>query len=137
MFAFLKGVVHSKELMGGQDDRLVLDVSGVGFDIRMAPASLLAVAAPGEVALIHTWLCVRENDLTIFGFETVRQRKLFQALLKVTGVGPKMALSITGTLGVNQLIDAIAREDTKTISQAPGVGKKVAERVVLELKSKL
>lgn len=137
MFAFLKGTIRAKDLLGGQEDRVVLDVSGVGFEIRMSPRSILALPDTGEEALVHTLLAVRENDLTIFGFESASERKLFQTLQKVSGVGPKMALSLVGTLGASQLVTAVEQEDTRMISQAPGVGKKVAERIVLELKGKL
>jgi Holliday junction DNA helicase RuvA len=137
MFAFLKGVIHSKDLSGGTVNRLVIDVSGVGFEVWMATRSLLNVGKQGEEATIHTYMAVRETEFTLFGFESAEERQLFLILLTVSGVGPKLALAIVGTLGVKLLVDAVLSEDTKTISQTPGVGPKVAQRIALELHSKI
>ncbi|MBX9666348.1 MAG: Holliday junction branch migration protein RuvA [Candidatus Obscuribacterales bacterium] len=137
MFAFLKGVIHSKDLSGGAVNRLVLDVSGVGFEIWMATRNLLGIGQPGEEAIVHTLMAVRETEITIFGFETADERQLCQILQTVSGVGPKLALAIVGTLGVKLVVDAVLSEDTKTISQTPGVGPKVAQRIILELQTKM
>lgn len=137
MFAFLKGVIHSKDLSGGAVNRLVIDVSGVGFELLMATRSLLNVPKPGEEALIHTFMSVRETEITLFGFESADERQIFLILQTVSGVGPKLALAIVGTLGVKLIVDAILSEDIKTISQTPGVGPKVAQRIALELKTKI
>lgn len=137
MFAFLKGTVHSKDLNGGAVNRLVLDVSGVGFELLMATRSLLNVPKPGEEALIHTFMSVRETEITLFGFESADERQMFLILQTVSGVGPKLALAIVGTLGVKLIVESILSEDTKTISQTPGVGPKVAQRIALELKTKI
>lgn len=137
MFAFLKGIVQTKDLTSGSVSRLVLDVSGVGFELWMANRSLLNIGKVGEEVIVHTWMSVRETEITLFGFETADERQLFQILQTVSGVGPKLALAIVGTLGVKMVVDAVLSEDTKTISQAPGVGSKVAQRIVLELHSKI
>ncbi len=137
MFAFLKGVVQSKDLSNGSLSRLVLDVSGVGFEIWMASRSLLSLGKAGDEVIVHTFLAVRETEMTIFGFETADERQLFQILQTVSGIGPKLALQIVGSLGVKLVVDAILEEDVKTISQAPGVGPKVAQRIVLELPGKI
>lgn len=137
MFAFLKGVIHSKDLTGSTVNRLVIEVSGVGFELWMATRSLLNIGKPGDEAVIHTYMAVRETEITLFGFESVDERQLFLILQTVSGVGPKLALAIVGTLGPKLLVDAILAEDTKTISQTPGVGPKVAQRIALELHAKI
>jgi Holliday junction DNA helicase RuvA len=103
----------------------------------MASRTLLSIGKLGDDVTIHTWLSVRETELTLFGFESAAERKLFQLLQTVSGVGPRLALGTVGTLGVKTVVDAISTEDAKTISQAPGVGPKVAQRIVLELNSKI
>lgn len=115
----------------------MLDVSGVGFEIWMAQRNLSTIGEVGEDVIVHTFLAVRETELTIFGFETQSERQLFQTLKTVTGVGPKLALSIIGTLGINHCIDSIVNQDDRVMSQAPGVGPKLAKRIMLELKSKM
>ncbi|MDX2105530.1 MAG: Holliday junction branch migration protein RuvA [Candidatus Melainabacteria bacterium] len=137
MFAFLKGTIAHKELSTQPVDRLLLDVSGVGFEIWMAQRNLSTIGEVGEDVIVHTFLAVRETELTIFGFETQDERQLFQTLKTVTGVGPKLALSIIGTLGLNHCIDSIVNQDDRVMSQAPGVGPKLAKRIMLELKSKM
>ena len=137
MFAYLKGTIYGKDSTGGPVDRLVLDVSGVGFEIWMATRTLLTIGEVGDEVLVHTWLAVRENDMTVFGFARVEERKMFQLLQTVSGVGPRLALAIVGTFGVKQFVEGVNAEDKKLISQAPGVGQKVAQRIVLELKSKV
>ncbi len=137
MFAFLKGTIAHKELSTQPVDRLLIDVSGVGFEIWMAQRNLASIGEVGEDVIVHTFLAVRETDLTIFGFETQEERQLFQTLKTVTGVGPKVALSIIGTLGMNHCIDSIVNQDDRVMSQAPGVGPKLAKRIMLELKSKM
>lgn len=85
----------------------------------------------------HTWLSVREDAMELFGFATKEEKNLFLSLIGVTGVGPKMALALLSTVSVNDLRMAIIMEDVRTISRAPGVGKKIAQRIALELKDKL
>ncbi len=137
MFAFLKGTIAHKELSTQPVDRLLIDVSGVGFEVWMAQRNLASIGEVGEDVIVHTFLAVRETELTIFGFQTQEERQLFQTLKTVTGVGPKLALSIIGTLGINHCIDSILNQDERLIGQAPGVGPKLAKRILLELKSKM
>ncbi len=137
MFAFLRGVIQSKEITGGTIDRLVLDVVGVGFELWMSTRTVLSIGQLGDEVIVHTWMSIRETEITLFGFQSAEERKLFQLLQTVNGVGPRLALSIVGTLGVKTVIDAILSEDTKTVSQTPGVGPKVAQRIVLELQTKV
>jgi Holliday junction DNA helicase RuvA len=137
MLAYLKGTISSKEISGGPVDRLVLDVSGVGFELSVAHPTLLAVGQPGDFVTVHVAVAIRETEWTIFGFRDASERQLFGLLQSVTGIGPKLALALVGTLGVTTLVEAILSENQKMISQAPGVGSKVAQRIILELKTKI
>jgi Holliday junction DNA helicase RuvA len=137
MLSFLRGTVHSREITAGQSDRLVLDVAGVGFEVAVSRRTLLTLPAVGEQATLHTSLAIRENDWTLFGFSTGEEREMFNLVQSVSGVGPKLALALVGTLGPEDLADGIIAEDYKLISQAPGVGAKLAQRLILELKSKI
>lgn len=124
-------------MTNGPADRLVLDVNGVGYELSVSRRTLISVGEIGDDALVHTVLAIRENDWTVFGFATVEERQIFMLLQSVTGIGPKLALALVSTLGPHDLAEAIVTEDQKLISQAPGVGLKVAQRLILELKSKM
>ncbi len=137
MLAYLKGEIREKELTGGQADRMVIDVGGIGFEIIVSKRTLLTQGAVGEKTIVPVSLIIRETEWTLFGFGSQDERELFAILQTVTGIGPKLALAVVGTLGVQQIVDAILSENQKLISQAPGVGAKVAQRIILELKSKV
>ncbi len=136
VIAFLRGTLYSREISGGPSDRLVIDVGGVGFEALVARSTSLQVGQPGDEVSIHTSLSIRENEWQLFGFLSQQEKEVFTLLQSVSGVGPKMALSLVGTLGSQKIADAIASEDVKTLTQAPGVGPKLAQRLILELKSK-
>ncbi|HEY9784827.1 MAG TPA: Holliday junction branch migration protein RuvA, partial [Candidatus Obscuribacterales bacterium] len=116
---------------------LVLDVGGVGFELIVSHRTLLTVGGIGEPAILHTSLSIRENEWLIFAFPAQEEKELFSILQTVSGVGPKLALAVVSTLGVTQLIEAIVSDNHKMVSQAPGVGPKVAQRIILELKSRV
>lgn len=136
VIAFLRGILHSRELSGGPADKLIIDVGGVGFEALVSKVTSAQVGQAGEEVSIYTSLSIRENEWQIFGFASSEEKEIFNILQTVSGVGPKMALSLVGTLGPDRIADAIANDDQKTLSQAPGVGPKVAQRIILELKSK-
>lgn len=136
VIAFVRGALRSRDLSGSAAERLVVDVSGVGFEILVSRATALAAGEVGQEVTVHTSLVIRENEWTMFGFSSSEEKEIFTLLQSVTGVGPKMALSLTGTLGPAGVVESIAAEDEKTLSQAPGVGPKVARRIILELKGK-
>jgi Holliday junction DNA helicase RuvA len=136
VIAFLRGTLQSREISGGPADRLVIDVGGVGFEALVARSTSAQAGELGDEVTIHTSLSIRENEWQLFGFSLAEEKEMFGLLQSVTGVGPKMALSLVGTLGPQRIAEAIASEDHKTLSQAPGVGPKVAQRMILELKSK-
>jgi Holliday junction DNA helicase RuvA len=117
-------------------DGLVLDVGGVGYLVQATPRALAQVAGSKEVA-VETYLHVREDALQLFGFADAAERELFEQLLAVSGVGPKVALAIVSGSTPAELRRAIAREDTARFEAIPGIGRKTAQRVVLELKGSL
>lgn len=136
VIAFLRGILRARELNGGSAERVVVDVGGVGFELLVSRATAVGLGQNGDEVTVQTSLVIRETEWTMFGFGSTEEKEIFTLLQSVTGIGPKMALSLTGTLGPAGVIDAIAAEDEKTLSQAPGVGQKVARRIILELKSK-
>lgn len=117
-------------------DWLIVDVGGVGFQVH-APAPTLARARAGETVTLHTHLVVREDDITLYGFASADEQRLFQSLLAVSGVGPKAALSLLSTMSADELSYAIASGNAAALARAPGVGQKLASRIVLELRGKL
>ena len=117
-------------------DGLVLDVNGVGYLITATPTALRRADAEGEVALeIHTH--VREDTLQLYGFAETAERELFEQLLSVSGIGPKVALAIVSGSAPTELRRAIVLEDTARFEAIPGIGRKTAQRVVLELREKM
>jgi len=117
-------------------DGLVLDVGGVGYLLAVTPAAARKAGGAGEVTL-ETYLNVREDALQLYGFADAEERDLFSLLLSVSGVGPKVALAIVSGSRPAELRRAIALEDTARFEAIPGIGRKTAQRVVLELKEKL
>jgi holliday junction DNA helicase RuvA len=117
-------------------DGLVLDVGGVGYLVQATPSAHRLADRGGEIQL-ETYLHVREDALQLYGFAEPGERELFEALLAVSGVGPKVALAIVSGSTPAELRRAIALEDTARFQAIPGIGKKTAERVVLELKEKI
>lgn len=133
MFAHLKGRILHSEL-----DWLILTVGGVGYEIHVPVGAQgrLAHEAGGDVSLwIHT--SVREDAIQLFGFPTAEERRLFRRLLAVNGVGPRLGLSILSELQPDDVVRAVHTEDLKTFTRVSGIGKKTAQRLLLELKSAL
>ena len=122
--------------MASTADGLVVDVGGVGYLVAATPAAVRK-AEGVEEATLHTYLHVREDALQLYGFADAGERELFVQLLSVNGVGPKVALAIVSGSPAAELRRAIAREDAARFQAIPGIGKKTAERIVLELKSVL
>lgn len=131
MIATLTGVVSEKML-----DGVVLDVAGVGYGLLVTNEDYGRLAA-GERAKVYVYEHIRENAHDLFGFVSLDTKRLFELLLGVNGVGPKMALSVLNTGSSNDVRAAIASGDVKSIQKASGVGKRVAERIVVELKDKV
>jgi Holliday junction DNA helicase RuvA len=132
VIAFLEGRVADKG-----SGRVVIDVNGVGYDVLVPASTLAKLPAVGKVARVHTRMVVRDDAMTLFGFATPDERELFDLLVTVTGVGPKVALSFLSVLSPEALRRAIATGDVAALTVVPGVGKKVAQRVALDLKDRL
>jgi holliday junction DNA helicase RuvA len=124
------------QLVGRTSDGFVLDVNGVGYLLAATPGAVRAVEGGGE-ATVETYLHVREDALQLYGFADAAERQLFLQLLTVAGIGPKVALAIVSGSPTADLRRAIVLQDTARFQAIPGVGKKTAERIVLELKEKL
>ena len=132
MYAFIEGQVVEKT-----NNTLVLLAGGVGYLLNCSMSTISAAPKTGDVMRGHTWLSVREDAMELFGFASKEEKQLFLLLTGVNGVGPKMALALLSTLSASDLRLAIIMEDDKTLARAPGVGKKIAQRITLELKDKL
>lgn len=118
-----------------QTDKLILDVQGVGYQIA-TPYGLLAKVHPGQELTIYTHVIMREDELSLYGFSSASEKELFLMMLSVSGIGPKASLSILSTLGSGQTESAIAGENVTLLTKVPGIGKKTAQRLILELKEK-
>lgn len=135
MIASLTGTIEDYT-----DNGIVLNVNGIGFDVQTGSEALQILSGKGRDELVHlyTYMNVgREGDFTLFGFLSKEELKLFRQLITVSGIGPKGALSLLSVMSADDLIFAILSGDAKTISRAPGIGKKTAERLVIDLRDKL
>lgn len=132
MIAFLHGRIFEK-----QPNRIVVDVNGVGYDVAVPLSTFYGLGEAGaDIALrIHTH--VREDALLLFGFATRLEQELFERLISVSGIGPKVALAVLSGIEPGELINAILRGDLARLTAIPGVGKKTSERIVLELRDRL
>jgi Holliday junction DNA helicase RuvA len=131
MISLLSGTVRSIH-----SDRLVIEVGGFGLSVLVTPATTTQVSLGAQIQLF-TSLVVREDSLTLFGFVNEESRSLFELVQTVSGIGPKVALSILGALTPEDLSRAISQEDIGAIEKVPGIGRKGAQRMILELKGKL
>ncbi|MDR2508603.1 MAG: Holliday junction branch migration protein RuvA [Candidatus Ancillula sp.] len=134
MIAFLDGEIYSVEL--GDFLKVIVAVNGVGYLVFM-PKNSANMLKVGERAHIFTSQVVREDSLTLYGFLEQGDQDIFERLLSVSGVGPKLALALVSALGADGVRSAVANDDIKTLSSAPGLGKKGAQKIILELKGKL
>jgi Holliday junction DNA helicase RuvA len=132
MIASLRGII---QLFGS--DHLVLETGGIGFLVYVPRPLLSRFDTVGEEATLLTYLVVREDALTLYGFDTLDQRSLFETLLSVTGVGPRVALNILSSLTPDDIRTGVAGKDSSRFSRISGIGKKLAERLILELSGKL
>jgi Holliday junction DNA helicase RuvA len=131
MIAHLTGTVRHLTT-----EKVVLEVGGVGYSISITPRTSTHIVMGSEISL-STTLIVREDSMTLFGFLDSRDRDIYETLQSVTGIGPKVALAITGALTPDELARAISLEDIAAIEKVPGIGRKGAQRLILELKGKL
>ncbi len=134
MIAFVKGTLSYIE---PEESMAVLECGGIGYQILISGRDQELLPEVGEDVRLYTHLQVREDAFVLFGFFTREDRKLFQQLIGVSGIGPKAALGLLGTLSADDLRFAVLADDAKTISKAPGIGLKTARKLILELKDKL
>ncbi len=132
MFSYIKG-----SLADVMADSIVVDVSGIGWHIYVTGQVLSQLPPIGEQIKVHTWLQVREDAMTLFGFLTKDDLSVFKLLLGVSGIGPKGALAVLSVMTTDDLRFAVLGDDAKAIAKTPGIGTKTAQRVILELKDKL
>jgi len=129
----LRGTLVDRSARG----EVVIEVAGVGYRAAMAPAAVAAIGRPGSTVMVHTHLHVREDALTLYAFPTNDDRDCFEALLGAHGVGPALALAIVSVHGPAELRRAVADGDLDALTMVPGVGRKTAARLLIELKSRL
>lgn len=132
MLAYIKGILEMK--MTGY---IVIDVGGLGYKIFMSETGIEKVGNIGEKVKVYTYYKVREDDVSIFGFNTLEELKMFELLISVSGVGAKTALTMLAVCEPSEFALAIISEDVKTLTTIPGIGPKSAKRIVLELKDKI
>ena len=132
MIAQLTGLLAQKAA-----DRVIIDIQGVGYEVLIPFSTYYELGDSGETVSLHVYTHVREDTLTLYGFRTVEEKRLFMELIQVSGIGPKLGVTILSGLPVNDLIEAVSASDIGRLSGIPGVGKKTAERMALEMKDKI
>ena len=132
MIGRLKGTIIEK-----QPPQILVDVGGVGYEAQAPMTSFYPMPAVGEQVILHTHLSVSENAHQLFAFYTQDERKLFRTLIKVSGVGPKMALAILSGMPVKEFVQCVIEANSAALVRVPGVGKKTAERLIIEVKDRL
>ncbi|EAR08233.1 Holliday junction branch migration protein RuvA [Reinekea blandensis] len=124
-------------LLENKAPELLVDVHGLGYEIQCPLSTIFALPATGEIVTLHTHLAIREDAHVLYGFATQKERTLFRTLIKISGVGPKLALAILSGMETNRFIQSIQDQDPGALVKIPGVGKKTAERLIVEMKDKL
>lgn len=132
MIASLRGILAHNTM-----ERLIIDVGGVGYDISFCQSGLAKLPEIGEEVFLHVYTKVREDAIELYGFAELTEKEMFVVLLSVSGVGPKVALGILSMFSPAQLARAVMTEELHTLTKLPGIGKKTAERLCLELKDKV
>lgn len=132
MIAFLDGTVAAVT-----EDTAFIEVNGVGFAVGMSGQALSRLPEKGSRVLVHTYLQVRDDGMALYGFLTQQEKAFFERLIGVSGVGPKVALAALSVFSPSELAGAIAAQDAAAVARIPGVGKKTAQRIILELKGSL
>jgi holliday junction DNA helicase RuvA len=137
MISYLKGTVAGIQKVSNSRVILTLDVNQVGYDLQITPRLMQHLLAIDESVQVFTHLQIREDQMMLFGFGSTAERDLFRQLISVSGIGPQVAMALLDGLSLPDLVQAIVSSNTRVLTQAPGVGAKTAERLALELKSKL
>ncbi|MBW2608954.1 MAG: Holliday junction branch migration protein RuvA [Deltaproteobacteria bacterium] len=131
MIAHLKGILLRKTT-----ESVIIDNDGIGYEVIAPLSTFYTLPEEDEGVSLHIYTHVREDALTLFGFQTTLEKDIFRLLISVSGIGPKLAINILSGIGPDELLEAMARGDAVRLQSIPGVGKKTAERMVLELKDK-
>ncbi len=132
MISRLQGVLIAK-----QPPQLLIDVHGVGYEVEAPMSTFYQLPATGATITLHTHMVVREDAHLLFGFATERERRLFRTLIKVNGVGPKLALTILSGISPDDLVRSLQENDSAALVRLPGIGKKTAERLIVEMRDRL
>lgn len=132
MIGRLRGTLLEK-----QAPRVLLDVNGVGYELEVPMTTLYRLPEPGQEVILHTHFVVREDAQLLYGFDNVAERELFRQLIKVNGVGPKIALAMLSGMEGGELVRCLQDHDLKTLTRLPGIGKKTAERLLVEMQDKI
>ncbi|MGF1520959.1 MAG: Holliday junction branch migration protein RuvA [Leptolyngbyaceae cyanobacterium] len=137
MLSYLKGTLADIQKQGSHRVMLTVDVNQVGYDLQVTSRMLSELPPLGEPLQVYCHLQIRDDQPVVFGFASRPERDVFRQLVSVSGIGPQMAMALLDTLGFQDLIQAVVSGNTRLISRTPGVGNKTAERLILELKTKL
>jgi len=132
MIASLRGILLVKS-----PNQAIVECAGVGYEAAISVATFSSLPRPGEEARLHIFTKVAEDQLALFGFAELDEKRLFERLIAVSGIGPKLAITVLSGIAAERLVTAIRGEDHASLVKIPGIGKKTAERIVLELKDKL
>jgi len=132
VIAHLRGLLLSKS-----PNAVIVDCNGVGYELAISVSTFTELGAEGSAVKLHVHTHVREDALALFGFAELTEKRLFEKLLTISGIGPKLAITVLSGISAERLVGAIRSGDHATLTKIPGIGKKTAERVVLELKDKL
>lgn len=124
-------------LVSAREMTVCVDVGGVGYEVDMTPRDLIGLPGVGEEIVVHTHTHVREDDISLYGFAAEADREMFRILLTASGVGPKVGMALLGTMNSAEVLRAIVSEDADALTIAPGIGKRGAQKIVLELAPKL
>lgn len=132
MIGRLRGI-----LVSTKETTICVEVGGVGYEVQMTPKDAASLPGVGEEIVVHTHTHVREDEISLYGFAAETDREMFRILLTASGVGPRVAMGLLGSMAATDLIRAIVNDDPDALTVAPGVGKRGAQKIVLELASKL
>jgi len=132
MIGFLRGKLQAKYAA-----EILLDVGGVGYEVHLPMSTFSELPAPGQEVALYTHLIVREDAQTLFGFASEQERALFRSLIRISGIGARLAVTILSGISVSDFVETVRVEDTGRLVKLPGIGKKTAERLIVEMRDKL
>lgn len=131
MISYIRGTLEQRA-----ENHIIIETGGIGYRIFVSPATLAKLPQTGAEAKVYTYFSVKEDSMSLYGFASAEEQEMFHKLLTVSGVGPKGALGFLSAMKPTEIVMAILSDDVKTLSKAPGIGRKTAQRVILELKDK-